>query len=81
MVLLFSFSFRKDKRDDGKKERAQALQYVMLGLLADCIINESGITRLESRELHLPRLLIVDGEPAISRFLHTALSGGQFSPS
>jgi two-component system KDP operon response regulator KdpE len=32
-----------------------------------------------SKEEHLPRLLIVDDEPAIRRFLATALSGGEFS--
>lgn len=32
-----------------------------------------------SQEHHLPRLLIVDDEPAIRRFLHTALGGGEFS--
>lgn len=30
-------------------------------------------------EKHLPRILIVDDEPAIQRFLKTALAGGEFS--
>ncbi len=30
-------------------------------------------------EIHLPRILIVDDEPAIQRFLKTALSNGEFS--
>ena len=32
-----------------------------------------------SKENNLPRLLIVDDEPAIQRFLHTALDTGEFS--
>jgi two-component system KDP operon response regulator KdpE len=31
-----------------------------------------------SKEIHLPRILIVDDEPAIQRFLKTALANGEF---
>ena len=30
-------------------------------------------------DAHLPRILIVDDEPAIQRFLKTALSNGEFT--
>ena len=32
-----------------------------------------------SKETNLPRILIVDDEPAIQRFLATALAGGEFA--